>query len=174
MRAAGIASALGGRKVGRDWVARCPAHADRVPSLSISVGNSGKVLIHCHAGCTQERVIQALRACGLWLPGRQQVRAIKKPATPTLRAAKCTELALRIWASASPADGTLVETYLASRGIRLQLPPTLRFHPSLRHPSAVALPAMVSLVTDAQGSHLGCIALSSRPTAARRRSSRSA
>ena len=36
MTAETIAKALGGRKAGGGWVARCPAHDDRVPSLSIS------------------------------------------------------------------------------------------------------------------------------------------
>jgi hypothetical protein len=35
MIAAELAKALGGRPVGRDWFARCPAHDDRSPSLAI-------------------------------------------------------------------------------------------------------------------------------------------
>ncbi len=31
MRAETIATALGGRKVGGGWTARCPAHKDRTP-----------------------------------------------------------------------------------------------------------------------------------------------
>jgi hypothetical protein len=46
-----------------------------------------------------------------------------------------------------PADGTLVETYLASRGLHLPAPPTLRFHAGLKHPSGGIWPAMVALVT---------------------------
>jgi hypothetical protein len=46
-------------------VARCPAHEDRSPSLSIRDGAS-TVLVHCHAGCTQDDVITALRGQGLW------------------------------------------------------------------------------------------------------------
>lgn len=42
------------------WTARCPAHADRVNSLSISEGEDGRALIHCHAGCTFEDVVTAL------------------------------------------------------------------------------------------------------------------
>jgi hypothetical protein len=36
--------------------------------------------------------------------------------------------ALAIWQSATPADGTLVETYFVSRGLHIPPPPTLRFH----------------------------------------------
>ena len=41
------------------YQAKCPAHDDRNPSLSITEGN-GKVLLCCHAGCTAERVVGAL------------------------------------------------------------------------------------------------------------------
>jgi hypothetical protein len=46
-------------------MARCPAHEDRNPSLSIREVE-GKVLLHCHAGCSQQDVIDALKARGLW------------------------------------------------------------------------------------------------------------
>ena len=51
MTAEPIARALGGRKAGGYWMARCPAHDDREPSLSISASNEGKVLVRCHAEC---------------------------------------------------------------------------------------------------------------------------
>lgn len=47
------------RRVGHGkWVARCPAHADRGPSLSIAEGDDGRVLIHCFAGCTPLAVLE--------------------------------------------------------------------------------------------------------------------
>ncbi len=64
--AEGIASALEGRRYGSYWMARCPAHDDQNPSLSISDGNNGTVLFHCFAGCEQEKVLNALRSRGLW------------------------------------------------------------------------------------------------------------
>ena len=66
MTAEAIAKALDGRKGGAAWMARCPAHDDREPSLSISDGEDGKVLVHCHAGCEQADLIAALRSRGLW------------------------------------------------------------------------------------------------------------
>jgi len=56
--------------------------------------------------------------------------------------------ALAIWHQSVPAAGTLVETYLRSRGITLPPPLTLSFHPSLLHnPTDTYWPAMVALVT---------------------------
>jgi putative DNA primase/helicase len=54
MTAENIAKALGGRKIGTAWMARCLAHHDREPSLSIADGDNGKVLVRCHAGCEAE------------------------------------------------------------------------------------------------------------------------
>jgi DNA primase len=53
------------RKSGSGYLVCCPAHKDDNPSLSIT-DCDGKLLVHCHAGCTQEAVISALRALGLW------------------------------------------------------------------------------------------------------------
>ena len=61
MTAQTIAKALGGRKAGGGWTARCPAHDHRTPSLSIRDAEENKVLFRCHAGCDQERIIAALR-----------------------------------------------------------------------------------------------------------------
>jgi len=66
-----IAAALGGRPSGPQWVARCPAHEDRNPSLSIREAG-GKILVHCHAGCPQEAVVEALRCRGLWPERRRE------------------------------------------------------------------------------------------------------
>jgi putative DNA primase/helicase len=40
--------------------ARCPAHSDTNPSLSIGKGQDGKVLLHCHAGCPFEKIENAI------------------------------------------------------------------------------------------------------------------
>ena len=65
MTAAALTAALGGRRSGDGWVAPCPAHDDRTPSLSIG-DRAGKLVVHCHAGCSQAAVIAALRERGLW------------------------------------------------------------------------------------------------------------
>jgi len=42
------------------WVARCPAHEDRSPSLSIRELDDGRVLLKCFAGCDTEDVLSAV------------------------------------------------------------------------------------------------------------------
>jgi putative DNA primase/helicase len=67
INAAFIASALQKSKQnGSGWMACCPAHDDHNPSLSISDGEDGKVLVKCFAGCDQLSVIDALKSKGLW------------------------------------------------------------------------------------------------------------
>jgi hypothetical protein len=48
------------RSSGQDrWMACCPAHDDRTPSLQITQAND-RVLIHCHAGCGGAEVLEAV------------------------------------------------------------------------------------------------------------------
>ena len=50
------------RRTGPDrWLARCPAHQDRRPSLSIREGDDDKTLVHCFAGCSVEDIVAAAR-----------------------------------------------------------------------------------------------------------------
>jgi putative DNA primase/helicase len=48
------------RRSGSGWMARCPAHDDRRASLSVNQGGDGRILVHCHAGCSTEQVVAAL------------------------------------------------------------------------------------------------------------------
>jgi len=42
------------------WSAKCPAHADKSPSLSIREGDDGRLLVHCFAGCSIDEITSAL------------------------------------------------------------------------------------------------------------------
>jgi len=42
------------------WVARCPAHGDRAPSLSIRGLEDGRILIHDFAGCSPTDILAAI------------------------------------------------------------------------------------------------------------------
>lgn len=153
MNTENIAKALGGRKTGSGWSARCPAHDDRTPSLSLRSTGDGKVLFYCHAGCNQDEVIAHLRSIGLWTSrGSHPLQYCISRRVTTLTEMDCddvkrTDAALSIWHAAKPVGGTLIEIYLGSRGLRLPTTPTLRFHPSLKHLSGDTWPAMIALVT---------------------------
>ena len=42
------------------WIARCCAHNDKSPSLSISECSDGRVLINCFAGCSAEEIVSSV------------------------------------------------------------------------------------------------------------------
>ena len=46
-------------------MANCPAHDDRTPSLSVTL-DGDRVLVYCHAGCSQVAVLDAMRRDGVW------------------------------------------------------------------------------------------------------------
>jgi hypothetical protein len=48
------------KKSGTGYIARCPAHDDHNPSLSITENAAGGVLLHCHAGCTTDAIVHAV------------------------------------------------------------------------------------------------------------------
>ncbi|MDW7730681.1 MAG: hypothetical protein SCJ94_11890 [Bacillota bacterium] len=44
----------------KGYIARCPAHDDRSPSLSVTQGDDGRILLYCFAGCTINDICEAL------------------------------------------------------------------------------------------------------------------
>lgn len=56
-----VLSRLAGvRKTGSGtWVAKCPSHQDRTPSLSLRQADD-RVLLHCFAGCGTDDILAAL------------------------------------------------------------------------------------------------------------------
>ena len=49
------------KQIGTDkWIARCPAHDDKSPSLSIRELEDGRVLAYCFAGCGIADVMSAI------------------------------------------------------------------------------------------------------------------
>ena len=71
MTAEEIARALGGatRLASGGWSCKCPAHDDATPSLSLDdADNEFGLLWDCHANCSQEAVLEALRDRGLIPP----------------------------------------------------------------------------------------------------------
>lgn len=146
MSALEITRALKGQWLGRYGVACCPAHNDKSPSLQISDGGVD-VTVHCHAGCDWRAVRDALRGLGL-LDGLSESVSAPSIAPPTDDRAndqERIERARSIWKASRPIAGTLAEKYLRSRGIRIPLPPSLRFHGCLKDPhGSQHYPAMVA------------------------------
>ena len=61
------------------YVACCPAHDEKSPSFSIEDAPDGKILVYCHAGCSQDAVIDALRFLGLWhQPSPQRIAYLER------------------------------------------------------------------------------------------------
>ena len=121
----------GVRRAGpNSWMARCPAHPDRNPSLSVSV-KGGRVLVHCFAGCHPDAVLGAvdltwkdLREPNPWawspLPSRPRPKT--EPEGPSPEDRKRWE---SLWERAKPGH-PLLQRYLRARGLSLEPPPSLR------------------------------------------------
>ena len=156
MNAEAIAKALGAHRTGTTWMARCPAHDDRSPSLAICERKVGKVLVHCHAGCEQRDVIAQLKAKGLWIHNSLSAfrytasRRVSTATMPNSDDIKRNRAAVAIWRASQGVAGSPAHTYLRSRGILIAAPPSLRIHPGLKHPSGGVWPAMVALVVSGE------------------------
>lgn len=149
-----ITRALRGRWFGGYGIARCPAHGDKHPSLSLADGDGDRLLARCHAGCTFTDILDALRGLGL-VEGVSHYRAPSFEEMERIRQAEEEQAAKRearardCWRETEPIGATIAETYLRHRGISCELPASLRFHPKCWHPTGVRLPAMVALVEGA-------------------------
>jgi putative DNA primase/helicase len=142
-----IAHALGGKRTGSNsYAAKCPAHEDRTPSLSLTDTGDGLTLWHCHAGCSQTDVRDALIDCGLWeAQGRTGNPPKPKAKPPEKPSADNGGKARWLWQRSRPIQGTIAEVYLrCERVISCPLPATLRFLPGNdRHPPSMIAPFVI-------------------------------
>jgi putative DNA primase/helicase len=112
-----LARALGGRKSGNQWLARCPAHEDAKPSLLIFDGRTA-TQFRCQVGCHPLRVLEELRRRGLWngVENRtassfnEQAELAARRRREEHERARLQRRALALWGEAKPALGTVVET----------------------------------------------------------------
>jgi 5S rRNA maturation endonuclease (ribonuclease M5) len=112
------------RKTKDGWIALCPAHADKSPSLSVGVGQDGQILLRCFAGCRPEGVVEALglRMVDLFppkdaSPGPQPARQVPR-VERWLRDSRGfpeSELA-ELFATEGPRGATVVFRYRDDRG----------------------------------------------------------
>lgn len=129
-----LVGALGGSWHGRIAMCRCPAHADRTPSLSLRQGDRG-ILVTCFAGCSREDVLRALR----------HVQTDRHYPVSDWRQAPLLSNIQRLWDQALDAGGTLAERYLDRRHL-MPVPPDIRFHPQcpyLPRPRTIFRPALL-------------------------------
>ena len=106
MSAAALIARLDGlRRTGAGrWLARCPAHDDRRPSLSVAELDDGRVLLHCFGGCAIENVLDAvgLTFSDLFPPravaGRMSGLRRPFPAADVLRAVAYEALVVYLYA----------------------------------------------------------------------------
>lgn len=125
MNAETVVRALGGRWHGDRGLASCPVaghgrgRGDRNPSLSISIGTSQPIVVHCHAGCSQDEVLGALTQRGLWSGCKPSPSTRRVFATgPDAR----VEVARRMWRHSRPLNGTPADLYLSNRGLHGESP----------------------------------------------------
>lgn len=147
-----------GRRSGNWWSACNPTRTDRHPSLAVSLkSGSWRDFATDDHGSDLVSLLAYLEGIGqyeaaLCLSVELGVGASHEP-QPAARHAKPAdeagrgngEWALQIWRESQPGPGTLLECYLRARGITIPVPPSLRFHPALKHaPSGELFPAMVA------------------------------
>lgn len=102
------------RKTGKDsWIACCPAHQDRTPSLTVRELDDGRILVHCFSGCGAADVVAAigLELTDLFPERLGQFKPVPQPfsATDVLRALRRESGVLAI-AVAHVAEGKPLHT----------------------------------------------------------------
>ena len=144
-RAREIVDSLGGTWRRNRGMCRCPAHDDRTPSLSVSLGQRA-MLFHCFAGCSRAEIISALGRRGVRT--RELFDGSGGPLPELVREETADRNAVRLWRGAVALKGSAAEAYLAKRGVT-QLSPDLRFHrrtPLGPRGAVRFLPAMLAAV----------------------------
>lgn len=167
------------KRRGREYAGLCPFHAEKTPSFTVvpghgffkcfGCGSAGDVIgfYRRAAGVDFKTAVEDLAAEAGLVPARDggrrpllRARPVPTPADDAADRERAIATARELWRACVPATGTLVETYLATRGIDLAaiggVPPTLRFHPTLPDRDSRAVwPAMVGAVQGADDKIVG-------------------
>jgi putative DNA primase/helicase len=146
-----IAKQLGkARRIKEGWSCCCPAHSDTNPSLSLSWGkHHQKLLAYCFAGCSFDSILKALKKEGILLKESYVKKSDYKPPVHQFSGFKKNQKdALKIWKECRLPQGSVVETYLQSRGYRGSIPSSIKFHPQIWHSNAKrSYPGMVASIS---------------------------
>lgn len=155
-----VAQPLELRRRGQEFVGLCPFHADRTPSFTV---NDQKAFGHCFAcgwhgdavdfvaavaGCDVREAVSRLGAGAFPSIARERHRESTKARS------RSEDYARRIWRDAQPITGTAADRYLWRRGIRMNLPATLRFA-RLKHPEGGMYACLVAAVFSAEDGLVG-------------------
>jgi putative DNA primase/helicase len=149
-----IARALGAaHRSGAWWRARCPVHCSRSATLALRDGSRGLV-VYCHAGCSRAEIFADLCRRGLIGSAPEYVSTgtsilVRDDPAPRIALARC------IWESAQDARYSPVAVYLASRGITITPPSSLRYAAKARHPDGRSEAAMIARVDGPDGRLVG-------------------
>ncbi|WP_246135273.1 CHC2 zinc finger domain-containing protein, partial [Novosphingobium sediminis] len=109
-RARTIVESLGGTWRQNKGMCCCPAHDDRTPSLSVTLGRKA-ILFHCFAGCSNEEVIAALDRQGV--RSRDLFDGSGAVAADRPEKSAFNSNARRLWHSATAISDSPAEGYLA-------------------------------------------------------------
>ncbi len=157
-----VVALLHAKQQGDGWLACCPAHNDKTPSLSIKQkDNSRDVILHCFAGCDFLDILRSLSAYSpLPFTSDFQNRTIKRPTIDhaTKEADERNAFYARQIVQASrPLDAVEpVLRYLKNRGIESVNSSALRAHRNLKYsPGGSYYPALIASVSDMRGNLLG-------------------
>lgn len=149
-RARQIVEQLDGTWRGRKGMCCCPAHDDRTPSLSVTLGRQA-ILFHCFAGCSNDAVLAALNHTGV--RARDLFDADQTVDESEIRQFGPDRNACRLWREAHALSESPAEAYLGSRAIEVASP-DLRYHertPLGPKGEARFLPAMLAAVRNDEG-----------------------
>lgn len=63
------------------WIACCPAHADKSPSMTVREMDDGRVLVHCFAGCDFDSIVTAagVDMAELFPPEEKTYKPVRRP-----------------------------------------------------------------------------------------------
>jgi DNA primase len=146
------------RRNAQGGTACCPFHDDTSPSFSVFAMDTR---FHCHGCGASGDVISFVQTAHNvsfseavtmltdgTIPAPEPIVRDHSDDIDRIREARA------LFAQAVPADGTLVETYLRSRGIAISIPPVIRFTP-LHYKGVGDMPCLVAALENEAGEITG-------------------
>lgn len=169
-----IAQRLGGDiyQGGRAAAVPGPGHSKQDRSLSLRVAEDGRrVLWHSFAGDPVDQVRKHLGLEAGELSRETDAERKRREDADRRERERKRAFCSTLWRETAPAAGTLVETYMAARGLHGPIPATVRCHARamLAYPWRLEAgdvrtwPAMVALVQHANGTPCGLHVTALRP-----------